>query len=183
MLHILKFFKTAVFDYVHVGAVTPTSKYVTRKILSEIPADAKYIVEYGPGDGAVTREVLKKLPSDGKLVAIEINDKFVAELGKIKDPRFRIIKGNIIDWSKKIDELNLPQVDAVLSNVPMLHFKLNDRKTVIENTYKFVKPGGRYITWQYSLSLKPIIKNVFKNFRYLYEIRNIPPYFIIIGEK
>lgn len=183
MKRTLEFFKTAIFDYAHVGAVTPTSKYVARKILAEIPAGAKYIVEYGPGDGAVTREALKKLPPDGKLIAIEINDKLISELKKINDPRLKIIKGDVIDWSKKLNELNLPQIDLVLSNVPMLLFKVADRKTVIGNTYKFLMPGSRYITWQYSLSLKPIIKSVFKNFRYTYELRNLPPYFIMVGEK
>ena len=65
----LNFIKTAIKDF-KVGALTPSSKYVVKKIIKEIKPEYKYIVEYGPGDGVITKEILKILPQDGRLVVI-----------------------------------------------------------------------------------------------------------------
>lgn len=178
----LTFLKTALKDY-KVGAVTRTSKFVVKKIVSYIKPEYKYFLEYGPGDGAVTREILKKVPNDGKFVTIELNEEFYKELSKIKDPRFVVIKGDIAEYSKKIKELGLPRVDFVLSSVPFTIIGPKTREAIIGNTADAMQPGGTFLMFQYSLLMKSVIKKVFKNCNFYLEPRNFPPYFIMTAVK
>lgn len=178
----LSFIKTALKDY-KVGALTPTSRFVIRKIVTYIKPEYKYFVEYGPGDGILTKELLKKVPRDGKLVAIELNKDFFEELQKIKDPRFLAINGDIVEYSRKLNDLGMPRVDMVISSVPFSFFKPEARNAIIQNTYNNLVQGGAILVYQYRLLMKPIIQKVFNNFSYHIEPRNFPPYFIMTAEK
>lgn len=165
------------------GAITRTSKFVVKKILTYVKPEYKYFVEYGPGDGILSKELLKKMPKDGKLVGIELNKEFYEELRKIKDPRFLIIHGDIAEYSKRLHSLGLPQIDFVVSSVPFTIIGPKTRVEIIENTHEAMAKGGLLLMFQYSLLLKPIIKKAFKNFSAYLEMRNFPPYFIMTAVK
>lgn len=177
-----KFIKTALKDY-KVGAVTRTSKFVVKKILTYIKPEYKYFLEYGPGDGVVTREILKKVPEGGKFVVIELNEEFFRELSKIKDPRFKAVKGDIAEYSNKLHTLGLPRVDFALSSVPFTIIGPNTREEILKNTAESMSEGGTFVMFQYSLLMRSVIKKAFKNVSYYLEPRNFPPYFIMTAVK
>ncbi len=178
----LNFFKIAIKDY-KVGALTRISKHVVKRIVKEIKPDYKYIVEYGAGDGVTTIGMLKALPKDGKLVAIDLNDGFIEELNKIKDPRLIVIKGDIVDLSKDLKSLGVPEVHMVVSSVPFTIFSPKIRKEVIDNTYNALTTAGKIVMYQYSPLMNSVIKKVFGNSVLSFEARNFPPISIMVGEK
>ena len=62
---------------VMVGSVIPSSNRLIRKMLAPIDwANAKVVVEYGPGVGTFTRPILERLPADGTLITIDTNAEF-----------------------------------------------------------------------------------------------------------
>ena len=179
----IDFIKIAVKDYKKVGAVTISSRHTIRRVLKGLKPEYKYIVEYGAGNGVITQEILKALPSDGTLAAIELNSRLFTELSKIKDKRLEVIHGNVLKISKDFSQLGLPRVDAVISSMPITLLNKAERKELIENTYQGLADGGRFIVCQYSLLVLPVIKKKFKKVDYSLELRNLPPYFVMIGEK
>ncbi|MEK7593332.1 MAG: rRNA adenine N-6-methyltransferase family protein [Patescibacteria group bacterium] len=179
----LNFIKTAIKDF-KVGALTPSSKYVVKKILKEIKPEYKYIVEYGPGDGIITKEILKILPQDGRLIAIELNLNFINELKKIKDKRLKIIHGDAVKISKNIDKLGLPRIDAIISGIPCSILKLKDKKELIKNTYDILTKSGLFIIYQNIPLIFSELNKVFKkSISWHFEPRNFVPYFIMVAEK
>lgn len=178
----IDFFKIAIKDY-KVGALTRISKHVVKRIVKEIKPEYKYIVEYGAGDGVTTIEMLEALPQDGKLVAIDLNDNFIKELHKIKDPRLIVVKGDIVELSKNLKALGVPELHMVVSSVPFTIFSPKIRREIMENTYKALNQGGKIAMYQYSPLMHPVIKRVFGNSTLSFEARNFPPVSIMVGEK
>lgn len=178
----INFFKIAIKDY-KVGALTRISQHVVKSIVKEIKSNYKYIVEYGAGDGVTTLGMLDVLPQDGKLVAIDLNDNFIKELHKINDPRLIVVKGNIVELSKNLKSLGIPEVHMVVSSVPFTMFTPKIRREVVENTFNSLNPEGKLVMYQYSPLMHPIIKKVFGNSALSFEVKNFPPISIMVGEK
>lgn len=179
----IDFIKIAIKDYKTVGAVTVTSKYAIRRIIKQLKPEYKYIVEYGAGNGVITRELLKVIPPDGKVVALELNNSLFRKLSEIKDDRLIFLHKNVINVSRDFSFLGLPRIDAVISGIPFSFLKRTERLEIFKNTHDSLADGGRFVVYQTSLLVLPILKKNFRKVRYRLELRNIPPYFIMTGEK
>lgn len=176
-----EFIKIAAKDY-RVGAFTKSSKYTTEAIVKRIKPGTKVIVEYGAGDGSVTKKILEKLPNDGRLAAIEVNDNLLKHLNKIKDRRLSIIKGDVVFLSKDFKKFGFSNVQCVISSIPFTFLTAKEREEVISNTKKNLTPKGQFIVFQYSPLIFPLLKKYLKKIKIYYEIRNLPPYFIMVAE-
>jgi len=181
---LVNFLKVAIRDYRRVGAFIPTSKYAVRKIVKEIKEGHKFIVEYGAGDGVITKEILKKIPADGRLIAIELNEKFVLELQKIKDDRLTIINDDVAYVSKNLANLGLPKIDTVISGIPFSYIDSETEKEIIKNTYKALADSGVFVIYQNSpLLLFRLGRLLKKDVCCYFEPRNFLPYFIMVAKK
>ena len=178
----LKFLKAALKDY-RVGAFTVSSRYAVRKVLKAVEPSHKFIIEYGAGDGVVTKEILRLLPKDGRLIVIELNPEFLKELGRIKDKRLKIINGNVIALSKKLNQLGLPRIDLIISNIPFTILKKQDKESIIKHAWQALNAGGIFLVYQYSPILLPLLKKYFKEVKVGFEPRNFPPYFFMTARK
>ncbi len=180
----LNFLKTALRNY-EVGAVMPSSSFVVKRIIRKLPHHSRAcIVEYGAGDGIITKALLEHMPRDGKLIAIETNPHFVALLKKIHDPRLRIIQGDVLNICKDLSELKLPRIDAVISGIPFSFFNSSARHIIAKQTFSKLSEHGRFILYQVSPLMFPYLKRYFKKKIDLsLEVRNFPPYFIMVAEK
>ncbi len=179
----IDFIKIAIKDYKKVGAITISSKHTIKMVLKALKPDYKYIVECGAGNGIMIKEILKKLPRDGKIIGIELNESLFHELEKIKDQKFTPLNGDAIALISNLKTLGLPRVDAVISSIPLSFFKGDQRRKLIVETAHAITDGGRFIIYQYSLLALPLMKKAFKKVHYGLELRNIPPYFVMVGEK
>ncbi len=180
----IKYLKTAISDFKNVASPFASSLYVARKISAQLKSDYKFVVEYGPGDGVITKELLKVLPADGKLVAIEINENFIRDLSKINDARLVVIDGDVRQIARKLNTLDLPRIDAVISGIPFSFFKKEVRQEIITDTFNNLRPGGVFVVYQITRSMLPMIKKAFgEKVKLKIEFRNFMPFFIMIAEK
>lgn len=166
-----------------VGAWFRSSRFVINKILKQLKPSYRYIVEYGAGDGVITQELLKRLPRDAKVIALEINKLLLEELRTIKDSRLVVLDASVVDMSKDFSKFGLPRIDAVISGIPFTFFSATVRKEIMQNTHDGLVPGGRFIVYQYSLLMYAHLKKAFPKRHFVYEPRNVLPYFIMVGEK
>lgn len=179
-----RYLKIALSDFINVASPFATSKSAAQKVVSQLKPSHKFIVEFGAGDGAITKELLKFIPADGKLVSIEINKDFVKSLNEIQDKRLVVVSGDVREISSHLSSLGLPQVDAVVSGIPFSFFKKAVRQEITTNTFNSLSSGGVFVAYQITPNLLPIIKKVFeKKVKLKIEIKNIPPYFIMVGKK
>lgn len=176
------FLKTALCDY-KVGAFLPSSRYSLNRVLEELGHECTYVVEYGPGDGVSTRAILEQVLPAGRMVVIESNPAFVPELKAIDDSRLEIIQGDVCILSGNLGGLGLPRIDAVISSIPFSFLSLTVRAAIVRHTFYALAPGGKFIVYQYSPLVVHYLKQYFSTVHIRFEPRNIPPYFIMTGEK
>jgi phospholipid N-methyltransferase len=176
------FLKTALRDY-KVGAFLPSSRYSLHRVLEELGHECAYVVEYGPGDGVSTRAVLEQVLPAGRMIAIESNPDFLPELKSIHDPRLNIVLGDVCVLSEDLNGLGLLRIDAVVSSIPFSFFPSRVCAAIVRNTFDALAPGGKFIVYQYSPLMVRYLKQYFPSVRIRFEPRNIPPCFIMVGEK
>jgi ubiquinone/menaquinone biosynthesis C-methylase UbiE len=119
---------------------------------------ARNILEIACGTGRVTRHLVNTLPAGGKLVATDLN----ADMLNVARP---VISDARIEW-KVVDAQELPfadnSFDHVICQFGVMFFP--DKAKAMEETYRVLQPGGRYIfnVWD-ALEFNPrsaIIKTV-----------------------
>ena len=177
-----EFMKTAIKDY-RVGALAPTSQKAARRIVGLLKPGCRYLIEYGPGNGAVTRAILERLPPTGQVVAIEINLNFARSLQTISDRRLRVIAGDALEFIQRPDIIGLPQVETIISGIPFSFLKPARRQEIIQNTRELLTKDGLFLVYQLSPLILPTLKQHFRRVRVAFEPRNFLPYFIMAAEK
>lgn len=113
------FASQALTDFQGTAAVAPSSRFLAQAMVEPLPmAEARLIVEFGPGTGVMTRRLLAAARSDAKLLAFEINPRFVDYLREeITDPRLEIIAAGAESAGAELRRRGCEQVDAVLSSL------------------------------------------------------------------
>lgn len=154
----------------NIGAIAPTSRFVARRVIKHIPASAKTIVEYGPGNGAVTVPVLKAMPR-AQFIAIERNPAFVQTLKKVRHARFKVVHGDARDAAKYAKK-----PDVILSALPFNAFSEELKHAILANTAKNMRKDSKFIVYlQYSRILEDYLPQYFARIEHDYEARNVPP--------
>jgi phospholipid N-methyltransferase len=155
------------------GSVIPSSPFLVRKVLGRVNwTGAERVIEYGPGVGTFTREILRRLGNDGSLTVFETNRDFVRWLGRIDDQRLRIVHGSAEDARAVL--AGTP-VDYAVSGIPFKHFPKQMRRSIIEMTHEVLRPGGRFLVYQFSSSVRPILESTFGPVEEDFEPLNLMP--------
>ncbi|HSU72259.1 MAG TPA: rRNA adenine N-6-methyltransferase family protein [Candidatus Binatia bacterium] len=171
MANWLTFLGAYIKDPKNIGAITPTSRYVARRVIRQIPATARTIVEYGPGNGAVTLPVLKGMPRSAKLIAIERNPAFVETLKKVRSAKLQVVHGNAQDAAKYAKK-----PDVILSALPFNSFPESLKHEILANTAKNMRKDSKFVVYlQYSRVLEDYLPQYFSAIEHEYEPRNLPP--------
>src|SRR5215470_7450373 len=109
----------AMADFRSVGAIAPSSRYLTQAMLRPLPlARARVVVELGPGTGSMTRALLDLLPFDATLLAFEINSRFSWYLkSSISDSRLVVIDASAEKLQNEVRHRGYKRADAVVSSL------------------------------------------------------------------
>jgi phospholipid N-methyltransferase len=167
-----------------VAAVTPSSRFlVDRTVKAMDLANAKVIVEYGAARGVMTKRILEKMRPDAKLIAIEFNADLYKELADLKDPRMTAIHGDVREIGKILADNGLKGADVVVSGVPFAFFSGRGRHELLTKTSELLNPGGRFVAYQVTTHLIPMLKDYFSNVDIQFEVRNMPPHFVFTALK
>ncbi|MDG1777585.1 MAG: rRNA adenine N-6-methyltransferase family protein [Crocinitomicaceae bacterium] len=161
-----------------VGAITPSSKFLGKKMLSKIDFNsAKIIIELGPGTGVFTDLIIQRMAPDAKLFVFELNDNFYTSLAaRITDPRVHVIHDSASNISKQLKTGE--QADLIVSSLPLTVFSEKLRKSVITESHQILKETGTYVQFQYSLQAKRLLEATYKTVSVSFTLKNIPPAFI-----
>lgn len=164
-----------------VGAVSPSSKHLGKKMLQNINFDnCNVIIELGPGTGVFTRMLTNKMKGDSKLIIFELHEAFLNKLQKefANDDRVIIINDSAENIGEHLKEHNLGEVDAVISSLPLTNFNKRLVHTILKQSHQHLKQSGLYIQFQYSLNAQKHLKKIFREVKISFTPRNIPPAFV-----
>lgn len=181
---VFRYFKAFVDDK-GVASVTPSSKYIVSRVIKAMDLRGpRVVVEYGAADGVITKHILAKLPAAGAVYAFELNDKLYDHLKRIRDPRLHASHGDVRFVDKHLKEMGAPaQVDVIVSGIPFAFLSGRGRHELLSKTAEMLKPGGRFVAYQVTTHLIPLLKDYFSHVKTEFEIRNLPPHFVFTAFK
>ncbi|GHS98126.1 SAM-dependent methyltransferase [Synergistales bacterium] len=160
-----------------IGSVTPSSPYLTRAIMNKIDwGTARYIAELGAGTGVFTRNILRRLREDGELLAFEIDPK-LREIIEAENEGLTVY-GDARIMPKIMKERCVPAFDYVVSSLPYAVLPPQTTSDILDGILQCLKPGGKFIAYQYSTHMKSRFGEHFTNVEISFVLRNIPPAFV-----
>ncbi|WP_086607770.1 class I SAM-dependent methyltransferase [Erythrobacter donghaensis] len=170
---------------VMVGSIIPSSRFTIRKMLAPVDwSRCKLFVEYGPGVGTFCRPVLDRLPRDGMLIVIDTNPLFIDYLKRtIGDSRFIAVHGSAEDVEEIIRAHGHEQADYVLSGLPFSTLPDGVGPRIAAATARAVRPGGAFLTYQFSKSARNLTAQHFDRVDDGFELLNILPCRLAWGWK
>ena len=170
------FFEAFLKNWREVGSITPSSKFLVKKMLETVDfGNTEIIIELGAGSGIITRELLKKMSKGSKLVVFETNKDFYSDLKKIDDARMVVYNQSAL---KLQEYLNDETIDYIISGIPLATLEKSDKNDLLLLSYKSLKSKGKFIQFQYSLESKKDLEKVFDKVSTDFTPLNIPPAFV-----
>jgi phospholipid N-methyltransferase len=167
-----------------IGALSPSSSFLTKKMLAPIVFEtAQCIVEFGPGTGVFTKIMLQKMRPDAVLLAFEINPTFIEELQNIKDDRLIIINDSAEKIEDYLNKYNQKSADFIVSSLPFAMIPDEVVHAILTNSDNMLSDEGKYIQFQYSLNAKKKLEAYFSKVVIRFTFFNLPPAFVYICEK
>ena len=165
-----------------VGAITPSSKHLTKKILSfvDFKKEGLVLLEYGPGTGPFTSEIVKYLKPTDQLIVIELNPKFATDLKeKFKDYKnVKIHEDCVANTQKILDKEGIKQVDYIISGIPFSSLPKDVTEDILINTKLIMSNTTLFLTFQYSKFKKESFEKYFEIIDVKFVFRNIPSAFV-----
>ena len=162
-----------------IASFAPSSRFMARKIIDGIDLDqAKCIVELGAGTGPITAEIVKRVRPHTKLLVIELDPTLCGRLqARFQDvPNVDVIQGDATQFDKLLADRGIPQVDHVLSGLPLPSFPEDLRDAVLETSARTLAPDGTFR----QLTVMPLIyykmyARYFEDVRFRFVPLNLPP--------
>ena len=170
-----------------VGAITPSSRHLTKKILSfvDFKKEGLTLLEYGPGTGPFTSEIVKYLKPTDQLIVIELNPKFATDLKeKFKDYKnVKIHEDCVANTHKTLDQEGIKQVDYIISGIPFSSLPKDVTQDILINTKSIMSNTTLFLTFQYSKFKKESFEKYFEIIDVKFVFRNIPSAFVFCMKK
>jgi phospholipid N-methyltransferase len=167
-----------------VAAIHPSSKYLVARVVRAVEKNGpRVVVEFGAAEGVMTKKILKGLPHDGRLVAIERNAGFYKSLAEFHDTRLRSALGDVRDMKKILAGLGVEKADCFVSGIPFSFLSPGERSSLIREIYGHLSHGGRFVAYQCTTHLIPLLRAQFQQLEVELEIRNMPPHFVFTAVK
>ena len=160
-----------------VGSIIPSSRWMERRITrtAEI-ANANLVIELGPGTGGTTKALLNAIGPDARLLAIEINPRFCELLrDTIDDPRLIVHEGSAAEIPEALVKHDLNAPDVILSGIPFSTMPQELGLSILRSARKSLKPGGRFVAYQFRDVVHTLGKRVFGPASVQIELLNMPP--------
>lgn len=160
-----------------VGSVIPSSARLEQRLVrSAQVAQARCVVELGPGTGGTTRAFLRALPAGGQLLAIELSAMFHARISaQIRDPRFIAQLGSAEQIAEFLAARRLPAPDAVVSGIPFSTMPADVADRIAQAVSTVLAPGGRFVAYQVRAHVAGYATPYLGAPRKQWELINIPP--------
>ena len=168
-----------------VGAIAPSSKYLTKKMMGNLVlSEANVVIELGPGTGVFTKKLLELIGPKTKLLVIEINTSFYNSLKQqLNDPRLTLINGSATDISLYLKQLKLPDADVIISSLPLAVLPSFLRNRIVLSASGALSRKGKYVQFQYTLQSQKMLEKVFSSVKIKSCLLNIPPAFVYTCSK
>jgi phospholipid N-methyltransferase len=159
------------------GSIVPSSRFLIKQLLEPIDwAQARVIVEYGPGVGGITAEVLRRMRPDASLIAIETNPEFVEFLrSSTKDERLHVVEASAASVAEILRQHGHEKASYIISGIPFSTIPAPVRERILRETCRVLEPRGAFLVYQFSSRVLQDLQRIFQYVRRQFEPLNVLP--------
>ena len=160
-----------------VGSVIPSSRWLEQRLVREAGiAEARIIVELGPGTGGTTAAFLRAMPPAARLLAIELDREFHRHLSStISDPRLMLELGSAEQLPNFLSKHRLAAPDAIVSGIPFSTMPPDVSQRIAAGIAQVLRPGGRFVAYQFRAHVAGFLSPHLGEPDKQWEVANIPP--------
>jgi len=133
-----------------VASIKPSSQALGRAMAAQLSHDNPLVLELGPGTGPLTREILNSgIPRD-KLHLIERSDNLY-DFIKQKFPDIMTVHGDASKMTELLPDDCIGNYSDVISGLPLLSMPRDVVRSIIQQSFAVMRPGGKFIQFSYGL--------------------------------
>ncbi|MCK5944529.1 MAG: phospholipid methyltransferase, partial [Planctomycetes bacterium] len=129
----LGFFGNFLKNPTSVGAVLPSSRFLSRALVGDLSHlnEGELVVEYGPGTGPMTAVIHDRLPFGVRYLGIELQASF-CDLLSARFPGMQFHCGSAGDVRAILAERGLPRPSRVISGLPFASLPEDVQDSVVD---------------------------------------------------
>lgn len=160
-----------------IGSVVPSSRFLVEAMVRHVDwRSVRTVVELGAGTGVITQYIQKLKHSECRAIIFESDPQLLKRLQK-SYPTL-CYSSNAEDIYPIIKNLGLHPVDCVISSLPFANFNQDSRDKIMDGVEALLKPGGRFVAFQYSLQMRKQLAERFEQVDVDFVPFNLPPAFV-----
>ncbi|MGG4143050.1 methyltransferase domain-containing protein [Paenibacillus algorifonticola] len=165
-----------------IGSVTPSSKFLAKKMLEAVPWNSTTsVAELGAGTGAITKYIQAAKKKATKVILFE-KDPYMREQLQEHYPEFSSYEdGSYLQASLHTEAIK--QLDCIISGLPFSNFPQTMRDKLMEQILVSLKDDGLFIAFQYSLQMRSQLREHFEIEKITFVPLNVPPAFVYVCRK
>ncbi|MEN1986121.1 class I SAM-dependent methyltransferase [Paenibacillus hubeiensis] len=178
----LLFLKSFVKNPKNVGSIIPSSRFLASAMVNQaVWQESTAVAELGAGTGAITRYIQKNANEHTKVLLFEMDQTMRNNL-QHEYPEF-ISYPNAAALLDTMKNEGIDELDYIFSGLPFFNFERTLRDALIEQIHQALKPGGRFIAFQYSLQMKKHLSEKFIIENIEFVPLNVPSAFVYVCRK
>lgn len=164
-------------DPAGVGSVVPSSRRLERRLVRNARiAEARCVVELGPGTGGTTRAFLDEMAPSARLLAIELDPVFARRIADgVDDARLHVESGSAERIGDMLAARRLPAPDAIVSGIPFSTMPQDVGERIAQAVAAVLAPGGRFVAYQVRPRVAEFATPHLGTPRFEWELWNVPP--------
>jgi phospholipid N-methyltransferase len=184
----LQFLQAFLKNPLKVGAITPSSPELARKMLEDVKPDAENVIlELGVGTGAITKFIEEIVPDERSYFGLELNPD-LAKSNHEKFPGLEIICGSACDMGAIYRESGFGKVSYIISCLPFVSLPSSVSEKIYQQIEEFMEAGCMFRTFQYAhgyytpaaLKLREFMRDRYgKSKRSRLVVKNVPPAYVL----
>lgn len=186
----LGFFGNFLKNPTSVGAVLPSSRFLSRALVGDLShlKEGELVVEYGPGTGPMTSVIHERLPFGVRYLGIELEASF-CDLLAARFPGMQFHCGSAGDVKQILADRDLPRPARIVSGLPFASLPPPVQDAVVDGlTWALEDSPCDFRTFQYvhayrmkaARRFRALMGEHFEHFERIGPIlRNVPPAYVL----
>lgn len=172
-----------------IAAISPSSRFLARRIIEALPAGTRRVIELGPGTGAFTRAMLEHGIAGNDLLALEYNPELQSYLRE-QMPSIRVVLGDARDLPGNPEVrrfLDEGAVNAIVSGLGLLAMDRETQHAILAGAFELMGEDGAFVQFTYGPKV-PVHPDVMAELglqgeRSGFTLRNLPPASVYVLRK
>ena len=175
------FFRQWVRAPLSTASVVPSSRFLAKKMIAEVPKESQQVIELGAGTGVFTKLLVARGAPLKQIMVVELNP-VMAQTLKREFADVHVINDDATDLRAIVEaapDFTLGQVDAVVSGLGFLNMPNAIVQSIVAAAFEVLAPGAPFVQFTYgpkSPIAAPIVRALqLKVRRASFTLRNFPP--------